>query len=348
MRRVLTVLIIGLALVAIPARAQTPREGMLTGRLIGPDSTPVRDAIVRATQGPNTVIARSNDQGVYRLTGLYAGQWTITARRLGFSPFMDRVFFDPRGMRRDYLMRELVATLDPVLVTDRWTGVRGVVGDIRFLSPLADARVEVLGGTDGVRTDSAGRFAVPLAPGTEVVLRVEREGYDRQVVTATVPATGYLELDVALDTLRGERRDQLVWADLDKRLKFATHRGAWVGREELMRSDATRLDAALTESGTLTLKGLVVTRRACLFVDGVARPGVGVDAVLAGDVEFVEVYPAGADLTNTLASRWPPRAECGAPAGFVRGGAGTAVERGSRRGTDPQFAQFVAVWTRPR
>ncbi len=339
---------IALAIATASAGAQTPREGMLTGRLIGPDSLPIRDAIVRATQGPKTVLARSNDQGVYRLTGLYAGPWAIAVRRLGYSPFVDRLTFDPRGMRRDYLMRALVASLDPVLVSERWTGVRGVVGDIRFLSPLAGASVQLLGGTARVQTDSAGRFAVPLAPGTEVVLRVEREGYGRQVVTATVPTDGYLELDVAMDTLRGVRRDALVWADLDRRLKFASPRAAWVGREELARSDASRLDAALTESGTLTLKGLIVTRRACLFVDGVARPGVPVDAILAGEVEFVEVYPVGADLTNSLASRWPPRAECGAPGGSLRGGAGTAVRVGSRRGTDPQFAQFVAVWTRPQ
>ncbi len=336
-------------LIGVSAGAQTPRGGMLTGRLIAPDSTPVRNAIVRATQGPNTVLARSNDQGVYRLTGLYAGQWTISVRRLGYSPFVDRLMFDPRGMQRDYLMRELVATLDPVLVSERWTGVRGVVGDIRFLSPLAGASVQVMGGASSVQTDSAGRFAMPMAPGTEVVLRVEREGYDRQVVTATIPTDGYLELEVAMDTLRSVRRDALVWADLDRRLKFASSpRAAWVGREELARSDASRLDAALTASGTLTMKGLIVSRRACLFVDGIPRPGVPVDAILAGEIEFVEVYAAGADLTKTLASRWPPRAECGAPGGLMRGGAGTAVAAGSRRGTDPQFAQFVVVWTRPQ
>lgn len=328
--------------------AQTPRAGMLTGRLIGPDSTPVRDAMVRATRGPRTVLARSNADGVYRLTGLGAGEWTVAVRRLGFTPFVERVDFDARGMRRDYILRELVVTLDPVLVAERWSGVRGVVGDIRYLSPLPDARVRVVGGDTITRTDGAGRFAVALAPGAEVVLRIEREGYARQLVTATVPRDGYVELDVPMDTLRDARRDQLVWEDLDRRLKFATVRAARVGREELARSDASRLDAALNEAPSAVRAGVTVTRAACLFIDGVPRPGMTVDAVLAGDVEFVEVYPPGADLTNTLALRWPPRAECGAPGGFQRGGAGAAVRPGSRRGTDPQLAQFVVVWTRPR
>lgn len=339
-----------LLLAALPAclAAQTPRPGQLVGVLLGSDSTPIRDAVVRATQGPRTLMGRSNAQGVYRVGDLGPGEWTVVVRRLGFSPFLDRLTFDPAGMRRDYVLRELVATLDPVLVAEGWTGVRGIVGDVRSLAPLAGARVTLIGGDTTARTDSAGRFALPLSAGRAVALRVDREGFAPQLLTATVPRDGYLEFDLPLDTLRDAQRSQVVWEDLDRRLRFATPRAAHVGRDELAASDAVRLDAALNESPSLVSRGVIVTRAACVLVDGVPRPGLSVDGILSADVEFVEVYPAGTDLSRTLVLRWPPRAECGSPGATQRGAMGGLVRGGTRRGLDPQLAEFVVVWTRPR
>jgi hypothetical protein len=53
---------------------------------------------------------------------------------------------------------------------------------------------------------------------------------------------------------------------------------------------------------------------------------------MAGDVEFVELYPAGTDLTRTLALKWPPRGACGN---------GVSTVSGSR---NSQTVQFVSVW----
>jgi hypothetical protein len=310
---------------------------MLTGQLLTGDSAVVRDATLRATQGAQTIVARSGRDGVFRLAGLGEGEWTITVRKLGFAPALDRVTLPPGGLRRDYIMREAVATLDPILVSERWTGVRGIVGDIRKLSPLDGARVEVVGEDAQTTTDASGRFALPMAPGTEVLLRVEAEGFVRGMYSLEVPAEGYLEIEIPLDTLREATRDWMAMEDLERRLKFATPRAAIVGREQILRSDATRLDDALNEAPGLTRQGIIVNRSACLFVDGIPRPGFPVDAVPAGLVEFVEVYPPESDLSNTLASRWPPRAACGAPGASQRG-----MSPSARR----QLAQFVAVWMR--
>lgn len=328
-----------LVLVCGPAvgRAQSSRPGLFTGQLLTTDSSVVQDATLRATQGSETIVARSGRDGVFRLAGLGEGEWTITVRRLGFAPVLDRVTLPPNGLRRDYILREAVATLDPVLVSERWTGVRGIVGDIRKLTPLDGARVEVVGENAGTTTDAAGRFALPMAPGSEVLLRVEAEGFVRGMYSLEVPAEGYLEIEIPLDTLREQARDWMAMEDLERRLKFATPRAAIVGREQILRSDATRLDDALNEAPSLTRQGIIVNRGACLFVDGVARPGFPVDAVPAGLVEFVEVYPPGSDISNTLARRWPPRAACGAPGATMRGMAPSASR---------QVAQFVSIWTR--
>jgi hypothetical protein len=59
-----------------------------------------------------------------------------------------------------------------------------------------------------------------------------------------------------------------------------------------------------------------------------------VDAIRAADVEFVEAYPEGSDLTRTLASRWPANAVCGI---------GSLARRASDRRRE---AQYVVVWLR--
>ena len=332
--RIALVLLVGGPAVA---SAQSSRPGLLTGQLLTADSATVQDATLRATQGTQTIVARSGRDGVFRLAGLGEGEWIITVRKLGYAPALDRVTLPSDGLRRDYILRDVIAMLDPILVSERWTGVRGIVGDIRKLSPLDGARVEVVGEDAVTTTDASGRFALPMAPGSEVLLRVEAEGFVRGMYSLEVPSEGYLEIEIPLDTLREQTRDWMALEDLERRLKFATPRAAIVGREQILRTDATRLDDALNESPNLTRQGIIVNRSACLFVDGVARPGFPVDAVPAGLVEFVEVYPPNSDISNTLARRWPPRAACGAPG---------ATQRGMSRSARQQMAQFVAVWTR--
>ncbi len=336
-------------LAVVPSlEAQAIRAWTLTGRLTDGEGKAIDEATIRVTQGPRTLLARSDGTGVYRVTDVGEGTWIVAVRRVGYRPLLDTIAFDPKGLRRDYTMGAAATGLDAVVVHANWTGVRGVVGDIRLLSPLAGARVVAMG-TSGepVETDVDGRFEVSLAPGTEVVLRVEREGFARQLVTAKVPADGFVELDVPLDTLRGdERREMIAFEDLESRLAFATPRAARLLRAELQRSDAARLDVALREVGTLTAKGIRVPRFACLFVNGEARPGFPIDAVPIEDIEFVEIYPEGSDLSRTLAIRWPPRGECSAAPGATRGASAAHATDGFRRPSDPQAATFVVVWTK--
>ncbi|MEQ1833378.1 MAG: M56 family metallopeptidase, partial [Candidatus Eisenbacteria bacterium] len=141
---------------------------------------------------------------------------------------------------------------------------------------------------------------------------------------------------VPLDTTLQAPRDLWIWRDLDQRLKFATPRSVQVSRDEIEATDAVSLGAALGLTRSGASRGVVINRRACVFVNGVARPGYPVDAIDAGDVEFVEAYPPGSDLTRTLALRWPPGATCGVPDGTIQ-----AHSAGAR-----QVVQFVAVWLR--
>ncbi len=332
-------LAVALALSATPtstAVAQQLRPGLLVGRVTDPAGAPVADAILRATQGARTVLAEADGDGDFRLSGLAGGTWTIAVRRLGFRPVAVDIEMPAEGLRRDFTLERAISALDPQLIAAKWTGVRGIVGDARRIAPLAGARVRLLGSDATTGSDSAGAFALPLPGGREILLRVERVGFAARLISVAVPEDGYVELEVALDTVLQAPRDQWMWRDLDQRLKFATPRSVQVSRDEIESTDAVSLGGALTLSRSVASRGLVINRRACVFVNGVARPGYPVDAIRAGDVEFVEAYPPGTDLTRTLALRWPPGAECGVPDGTIQ-----AHAAGAR-----QVVQFVSVWLR--
>ncbi len=320
----------------VPIGAQPTRPGILSGRVVDEAGAPLGGAVLRASQGTRTILAYAQDDGDFRLGGLQAGVWTVSVRRLGHRPLAVTLTMPAAGLRRDFYLSPAAVALDPVLVAARWTGVRGIVGDARRLDPLAGASVRVLGSDAAVGSDSLGQFAIALPGGRDVLLRVERAGYRTQIVSTHVPEASYLEIEVGLDTNPQAPRDYWVWRDLDQRLKFATPRAAIVSREELERTDAVSLGDALPLTASVTRVGVQVSRRSCVFVNGVPRPNFPVDAILAGDVEFVEVYPPGTDLTRTLALRWPRGGICGVPEGNVR----AADSR------DRSQAQFVAVWLR--
>lgn len=321
---------------AAPVAAQSLRPGLMAGRIVGTDGASVSDAVVRATQGPRTILAYAEDDGDYRVSGLGNGRWTIAIRRLGFRSVAVEIELPAEGLRRNFTLEATSTALDPSLVAANWNGVRGVVGDARSLSPLAGASVRLLGSEAGGSSDSLGNFALPLPGAREVLLRVERAGFVTRLVSATLPAQGYVVLDVALDTAPRTLRDYWVWRDLDQRLKFATPRAVQVSRDELAATDAVSLGTALGFSPSVSRRGVVISRRACLFVNGVAKPGFPVDAIDADDVEFVEAYPPGADLTRTLAARWPPGGECGVADPTTRtSGVGARL-----------VAEYVSVWLR--
>ena len=335
--RAILCLLVSLALgQASPVAAQSLRPGLIVGRIVGTDGASVSNAVVRATQGSRTILAYAEDDGDYRISGLGNGRWTIAIRRLGFRAVAVEVELPAEGLRRNFTLEATSAALDPDLVAANWSGVRGVVGDARSLSPLAGASIQLLGSDAAGRSDSLGNFALPLPSGREVLLRVERVGFATRLVSATLPAQGYLVVDVALDTAPTAPRDYWVWRDLDQRLKFATPRAVQVSRDELAATDVVSLGTALGFAPSVSRRGVVISRRACLFVNGVARPGFPVDAIDADDVEFVEAYPPGADLTRTLAARWPPGGECGVSESSTR-----TSSAGARL-----VAEYVSVWLR--
>lgn len=314
--------------------AQALGPGVLVGRVLAASGGAVERAIVRVSRGATIHLAEGEDDGDYRVEGLGVGRWQVSVRREGFAPLIAEIELPAAGLRRDFTLVEREEAMDPALLAAGWSGLRGTVIDSRGNASLAGASLRLMGSDAVASTDSSGRFALPLPAGRDFVLRVGRTGFGTRLLTGRVPGKGYLAVEIPLDTTDEEGSEYWIWRDLERRLRYATPRAALVTRTEVAETGAASLGSAIEASRSVGGRGLVVTTGACLFVDGLPRPGATVDAIRAEDVEFVEVYPEGTDLTRTLASRWPANAVCGH---------GTLAGRPS----DPRrAAQFVAVWLR--
>ncbi len=301
------------------AAAQVAQNRAVIGQVQDPQGAGLTDVTVRITRDTVTRITRTDRNGRFRFSGLTDGEWTLSAQRIGYAPYVVEIAITLDGVRHDVVLSPRANTLDSVLVSARWTGVRGVAYDARSFSPLTDARVTVLGSVSVDSSDRDGAFAIEVPNAQTAIVRVEREGFLPVMRSVVIPDGRYIELDIPLDTANPAPKDNIDMKDLQLRL---SNRGAYsvvVAREELVKTGARSVSAAMTESPSGNRKSILIGRDACVFVNGRARPGFPIDAVRVEDIEFIEAYPAGADFTNTLERRWPVGAECGAPGGRERG-----------------------------
>jgi hypothetical protein len=321
-----------------PAHAQEGPEIGIRGRITGPDGAGVPHVLIRAHANGQVLEARTDDNGNYRLTGASAGSWLVTMRRIGFAADSSRVQL---GDGLDIYSRQLhplVAFLGEQRITDSWLGVHGVVGD-RDYQPLSDATVEIVGRQDEARTTVDGQFALPQMAGASVLLRVRAPGFDPRLVSALIPESGAVELSVLLDRSGETAANDVIADELDRRMNWASPQAVYLTRAEILETEALDLRVAMNLARSSQLGGVRVGDVACVFVDGVARPGMPLGAVRPENVEFIEVYGSGTERTGQLGRRWPPRGECGTS------DAGSA--RNLRRASNaPPARLFVVVWTR--
>lgn len=341
--RSLPTLLIALALplalpLARPAAAQTPATGELSGRVTTGADRPLIGATVRLQQGATVRETRSGLDGRYRLTGLADGSWIFSVQAVGHRRSVGRVEFTGPTMTRDFVIERLPTQLDSVVIRSDWSGVRLAVGDAAALTPLRGAKVRVVVPNDTTHlTDAAGRTEIERPANADVTLTVEHPGFARRIVQAKVPARGALDLVVTLDSAGPRVNDEMQWQDMIQRLRWAGPRAAQVGRDELVATGMSSLRDAINRSPSVIRTTATLIRTACVFVDGVPRPGFPAEMIDVDQVEFVETYPPGSEGSNNLRLRWPSGGQCGAPIG------GYEELRDKR-----DLIEFIVVWTRNR
>lgn len=333
---VLTI-VLAIMLSTSPLLAQNPPGRAVIGLVRDSAGTPLGDVTVRVTRAATTHIFTTGSNGRYRFSGLSDGEWTLSAQRIGFAPFVTEITITLDGVARDIVLASRTRSLDSVLVSASWTGVRGIVYDARRFIPLPSARVSVMGSQRVDSTAREGTFAIELPRGQTALVRVERAGFLPVLRSVAVDDGRYVELDIPLDSANPAPKDYLNVKDLKVRLGMAGNLAVMVGREELQKTGARSVLDALIETPSGRRKNVVIGRDACVFVNGRPRPGFPIDAVWVEDVEFIEAYPGGSELSNTLARRWPPGASCGVPS--------ITPQRGE---TSKGRVRVVSVWLRNR
>lgn len=309
----------------------------ITGRVTGPDGRGIASVLVRAQQGDDVREARSDSLGQYRVIGVWAGTWTVTTRRIGYVSDSASVRVIDAGLRHDRQLVPAATRVGAQVITAAWAGVRGVVGD-RTYQPLSGATVELVGREVRGAVSPEGTFALPHTPGAPVLLRVRAPGHETRLVSARVPADGSVELSVELSVLldvqQGNGASLVVADELDMRMAWSSPLSAYLTREDVLESGTRDLRLALELAPAVNRKGLRVDRTACVFVDGLPRPGMPIDAFNPEQVEFVEMYAGAADRSGLLARRWPARGACG--------NGGTAM----RTVGNTQSVQYIVLWLR--
>lgn len=329
-------------LVATPTAAQKRPKGSVAGRVASVvDGAAVPDALVRLVAGTDTFIVRSAEDGRYVVPNVAEGTHRLTAKRIGFDSATITVTVGEARVRADVELAPRSALVDPVRVSAGFTGIRGLVGDFLRMEPLAGATVRVMGAGNEIATDSAGRFAVELEPRRSYALRIDKPGFAPQLASITLDSGGVAEYLVLLESLRRPARDAWKWQELDQRQRLNRYRAAAISRTELQAGLGANLLLALQYAPSVIERGLQVTNRACVFLDGIARPTLRLAGIPTEPVEFVEVVGTGADVSRTLASRWPSNT-----------GTGCGVIEDARRPigasarANPTEVQYVLVWTK--
>lgn len=297
--------IVAAALLCLPVAAQsqiTPTGGIVVDSITG---DPIEGVLVTLNGGGYSQSTASHDDGTFRFTKVTPGTYTLTARRLGYARLQMPIPIEENGVRiKVSLVRLATRDFDTVFALPG-TGIRGQVGTLNSLRPLPGADISVIGIGTRVRTDSVGRFFVPLkVPGTYVV-RARTPGYEPVTLSVQVPRDSTARLMLLMDTTSSQKSNayELAWQEFNDRARMRGTKSAIVSHSELARTGEVGLMEALQRVQSITGKQLRFGQSVCVFVDG--RPASGIPLRLwdVEAVEAVEVYTGDSksEFTGTLA-----------------------------------------------
>ena len=349
--------VVGLALAMFPyiALAQDS-AGTVRGIVRNETGRPMEYALVTLDPTAANRQVRTDRDGRFSFLGVTPGARTLRVTFVGYRPD-ERTVQVPRGIVDvEIILERLATTLAGVEVTARRSGLFGSVIAKDSLLPVVQARVEVLGGRVSDTTGSDGAFNFPtLKPGSYIV-RVRHAQFESRNISIVVPQTGATQLDLVVERgiLSRDAHMEQLYREMDQRLHWKGTTSAMISREELKGTPVTGLDASLFAVPQVMkagfYPGIEGWENACLFVDGIPRPGASIKDFAIEDIEAVEIYGPPMDRnepTKTLSSRWPPRAMCGASsrprAAFENGRADAGPFRLSGSAVR---VQFVAIWLR--
>jgi len=347
MNRLCILVAMGLLATRLPAQGLTT----LNGTVLNEGGRPLEYVQVSLDPAGMNRQVRTDRDGRFNFPGVSPGAHVLRVTWVGYAPD-ERTIEATGGVQAVEVTLRRLTTLGAVEVTARRSGLHGVVLSRDSLKPVPGARIEVIGARKSDSTGAEGVFNMPdIRPGSYLV-RVRHPLFESRNVPVVVPVNGAAELDVVVSrgSLSRDQHMEMLYREMDSRLAFKGEHAAMVTREELRGREKSPLDMAIQMVPRMSQKQFLFVPDACVFVDGVPRPGAMITDFAPEDVEAVEIYGAPyeektrnparalskADQTGSLESRWPRAMPCGQPS--VPTGGGGAIPR-SRI-----VSMFVLIW----
>jgi hypothetical protein len=205
--------------------------------------------------------------------------------------------------------------------------IRGVTSDSSGV-PVPDVEVTVVGSEVTVRSDSLGRFVVPIPSTPAIYLRARRLGYSAGFARADLAVGAITEIvmrplgqQLGKVTVRATKQSRLA-AGMDQRK--ALHGGVQLRAGDIERLNAHRISDLLLfqgQSATVRVRrgpgteGTPVGRRGCpmpVVLNGVVFTGISVDQLLGPrDVYAIEAYSDEINTPSEILALFPQPSVCG-------------------------------------
>ena len=278
---------------------------------------------------------RTDEQGQFTVV-LPAGSYRITTHRVGYEVAVTPLRMPSADSSVAIRLTPIAVALPGVDVKAHGPDLHGAVASSHGLTPIAGARLQIIGSGRIVETDSTGHYWIALPKPGAYVIRASRAGYVDQMVTVQIHDSS-TERVVLLDPGTAAPIPKVLLQEFDERLRWQAYGAAFVPGSELREYGGSTIDA-LAAAHDVIRRGLHLGSDICLFVNGVPRPGWPLDAIPVDRIENVELYTAGGEVTNTLGPEWP----YGAPCSDGRSKATNTAGGGRNTGA----VRLVVIWLR--
>ena len=303
------------ALTATRAGAQDPIiTPNVTGRVVAIGGIPVAGIEVKLEGTSHS--ARTDTQGAFAILGAPGGAQELTFRGIGYLPARAAIRVPEKSLDIKVTMLPAPTMLDTVKVREHINVLSGVVVDENE-RPVAGATIQVITGEkQTLTTGEDGWFTLTALREGVVVFRTRKEGY--YATNTAVRMNEWRGVVVHIETLdgklskwrqadaAGESNNALIaWHDAGLRLSMKSSRAVVISEEELAPFADLSLGQALkwTKGGAaLAFDIQNANGQICILLDG-RRPlgSTTLDSWRAGELEMVELYPPGTELSGTAA-----------------------------------------------
>lgn len=313
--------LLGVALVAVSARAQTGAG--IHGKVVDQNGRSVESAQIVLTPGNRRAL--SLDDGIFEIPGLTPGEYVLSARRIGYQPASRSVTLRDSTAAVTITLVAIPAQLDSIHIREKVSGIRysAVVLDQNDV-PVSDAEVIAVGVNSNLRTDSLGRFAVSGLTRGALAVRIRKIGYGayfdsfhilaERADTLRMQRLAESLTPVEVKEASGYGMDFWAYRDLESRQAWKGAMAGAISREELDARGKLNLCDALPGTPSGVRLSLHNDPKCKWFPEGIRN--ILVDGAMcrkgllsdydADQVEYVEVMPA--DMSGSLFAR-----HCGPP-----------------------------------